>query len=215
MDIRTQLYVTKIFDNDLVTSKSNKPVYVGMCMLDLSNVFIHEFHYDYIKNKCGNNSRLLFTDTGSLMYEIKTEDVHEGFSKDKIMFYFSSHSAKSKHCHNSNNLIVSKMKDETGGVIIEDFVEVKTKMYSFLIDDSSEHEKAKGVNKDFVAATCHSEYKDLLFNNKCFRYSMNRIQSKNHKIGTYKIKRYSLSCFDDKISTLNNGYDGLVFGYYK
>ena len=173
MDIRTQLYVTKIFDNDLVTSKSNKPVYVGMCMLDLSNVFIHEFHYDYIKNKCGNNSRLLFTDTGSLMYEIKTEDVHEGFSKDKIMFYFSSHSAKSKHCHNSNNLIVSKMKDETGGVIIEDFVGVKTKMYSFLIDDSIKCKKAQGVDKNVVATISLNEYKYVLLNNKCLSHSMN------------------------------------------
>ena len=43
---------------------------------------MYKFHYDYIKNKCGNNSRLLFTDTDSLMYEIKTEDVYEDFSKD-------------------------------------------------------------------------------------------------------------------------------------
>ena len=47
-----------------------------MCILDLSKVLMYEFHYVYIKNKYGNNSRLLFTDTDSLMYEIKTEDVY-------------------------------------------------------------------------------------------------------------------------------------------
>ena len=52
-----------------------------------------KFHYDYIKNKYGYNSRLLFTDTGSLMYVIKTEDVYGGFSKDKEMFDFSNYSA--------------------------------------------------------------------------------------------------------------------------
>ena len=49
--------------------------YVGMCILDLSKVLMYQFHYDYIKNKYGTNSRLLFTDNNSLIYEIKTEDV--------------------------------------------------------------------------------------------------------------------------------------------
>ena len=84
MDIKTNLYVTKIFDNDLfairkskVTLTLNKPVYVGMCMLHMSKVLKYDFHYDLVKNKCGNNSRLLFTDTDSLVCEIKTEDVSE------------------------------------------------------------------------------------------------------------------------------------------
>ena len=79
----------KIFDNDLVAIRKNKvtltlnkPAYIGMCILELSKVLMYEFHYDYIKNKYGNNSRLLLTDTDSLMYEIKTEDVYEYFSND-------------------------------------------------------------------------------------------------------------------------------------
>ena len=68
----------KIFDNNLVTiCKSkvtlmlNKPTYIGMCILEMSKVLMYEFHYDYIKNKYGNNSKLLFTDTDSLIYEFK------------------------------------------------------------------------------------------------------------------------------------------------
>ena len=89
----------KIFDNDLVaigknkvTLTLNKPAYIGMCILELSKVLINEFHYDYIKNKYGNNSRLLFTDTYSLLYEIKTKDVYKDFSNDKEMFDFSNYS---------------------------------------------------------------------------------------------------------------------------
>ena len=55
---------------------------------------MHEVHYNYIKNKYRSNSRLLFTDTDSLMYENKTDDVYEDFNKDKEMFNFNSYLAK-------------------------------------------------------------------------------------------------------------------------
>ena len=54
-----------------------------MCILQLAKLLMYEYHYDYIKNKYGDKSRLLFTDTASLMYEIKTEDAYENFSSDK------------------------------------------------------------------------------------------------------------------------------------
>ena len=57
---------------------------------------MYKFHYDYIKNKYGNNLRILFTYTDSLTYEIKTEDVNENFGKDKEIFDFSNYSLKSK-----------------------------------------------------------------------------------------------------------------------
>ena len=57
-------------------------------------------------------------------------------------------------------------------------------MYSYLADDTSQHKKAKGVNRNVAATIRHNEYKHVLLNNKCLRHSMNRIQSKDHKIGT-------------------------------
>ena len=104
------------------------------------------------------------------------------------------------------------MKDETVGVAIEEFVGLKLKIYSFLVDNS-EHKKVKGVSRNVVATISHNEYKDLLLNNKCTRHSMNRIQSKDHRIGTYEINKTSLSCFNDKIYIQNNGNDGLPLVY--
>ena len=69
---------------------------------------MYKFYYDYIKNKYGNNSRLLFTDTDSLMYEIKTEDGYEDFNSDKEMFDFSNYWTKSKYYDNSNKLVIKK-----------------------------------------------------------------------------------------------------------
>ena len=89
-------------------------------------------------------TRLLFTDTYSVMYEIKTEDVYEDFSHNKEIFDFGNYSNKSKYYDNSNKLVVGKMTDKTAGVAIEEFVGLKPKMYSYLVDDKSEHRKAKG-----------------------------------------------------------------------
>ena len=83
-------------------------------------------------------------------------------------------------------------------------------MYLYLVDDNSEHKIAKGINKNVVARISHNEYKDVLLNKKCLRHSINRIQGKDHRIGTYEMNKISLSCFNDKIYIQNNGCDGLA-----
>ena len=90
-----------------------------MCILDLSKLLKYKFHYDYIKNKYGNNSKLLFTVTDSLVYDIKTKDVYEDVSKDKEMFDFSNYSPKSKYFADSSKLVAGKMKDELSGVTVK------------------------------------------------------------------------------------------------
>ena len=119
-----------------------------MCILELSKVLMYEFHYDYIKNKYDNKSKLIFTDADGLMYEIKIEDFYEDFSCDKETFDFSNYLTKSKYCDDSNKLVIGKMKDETDGVAIEEFVGLKPKMHSFLVDVNREHKKAKRVNRN-------------------------------------------------------------------
>ena len=84
-----------------------------MCVLELSKALMYNFYYDQIKNKYGNNSRLLFTDTDRLQYEIKTEDVYKGFSNNKGMCDFKNYLTMSKYYDNSNKLVVVKLKDET------------------------------------------------------------------------------------------------------
>ena len=81
-----------------------------MCILELSIVLTYKFRYGFIKNKPDNKSKLLFTDTDGLMYEIKTEDVYEDFSSNKEKFDFSNYSTKSKRYDNSNKLVIQKWK---------------------------------------------------------------------------------------------------------
>ena len=100
-------------------------------------------------------------------YEIKTEDVYEDFNNEKEMFDFSNYSTKSKYYDNSNKLLVGKMKDETGDVAIEEFVGLKPKMHSYLLDDNSEHRQVKSVNRNAVATISRNDYKDVLLNKRC------------------------------------------------
>ena len=90
------------------------------------------------------------------MYETKTENVWEDFSSDKDIFDFSNYSSKSKYYDNSNKLAIGNMNDETGGVAIEEFVGLKPKMYSFLIDNG-ENKNSNYANKNVIATINHIE----------------------------------------------------------
>ena len=79
------------------------------------------------------------------------------------------------------------MKDKSGGITIKELVGLKPGMCSFLVDDSSEHNK--GLNKNVAEKVTQSEYKDILLNKKGLRHLMIRIQSENEKIGNYEINK--------------------------
>ena len=98
------------------------------------------------------------------------------------------------------------MKDEFGGVIVTEFVGLKSKMYSIKKIDGKEHNTAKGVN----IATEFDNFKDVLFNKKIIRHKMKRIQSKKHKLELMKLTKY-LSCFDDKRYVLDDEIHTLAY----
>ena len=150
----------------------NKPIYVGSSVLDLIKWKMYDFHYNFIKKNF--DAELLYTDTDSLTYEIKSEDVYEEFFKWKDLFDFSNYSKDSKFFDETNKKVIGKMKDEFGGVIVDEFVGLKSKMYSMKKIDGKESNTAKGVN----IATEFNEFKDVLFNKKTIRHKMKRIQAK-------------------------------------
>ena len=84
----------------------------------------------------------------------------------KKMFDLSNYSTKLKYYDNSNKSVVGKIKYETAGVVIEESVVLKPKMYSYLINDNSEHGKAKGVDRNVVTTISCNECKDVLLNIK-------------------------------------------------
>ena len=123
------------------------------------------------------------------------------------MFNFSNYPKDSIFFDPNNKKVIDKMKDKEEGKINDEFVELKSKMYSIKNIDGKESNTAKGVN----IATEFNEFKGTLFNKKIMRHEMKRIQSKEHKLGTYKINVTSLSCFDDKRYVQNDSINTLAY----
>ena len=183
----------------------NKPIYVGFTVLELSKWLIYYFHYSFIKKNF--NAELYFTDTNSFTYEIKSENAYEELFKWKDLFDFSNYSKDSKFFDNANKKVIGKMKDEYVGAIIDQFIGLKSKMYSIKKINGIESSTSKGVN----ITTEFNEFKDVLFNKKVIRHKIKRIQAKNHKIGTYEIDKISLSCFDGKRYVSDDGVNILAY----
>ena len=149
----------------------------------------------------------LLYQTDSLTYKIKSENVYEEFHKCKDLFDFSNYSKDSKFFNNANKKVIGKMKDEYGGVIIDQFIGLKSQIHSIKNKDGSESSTAKGVN----IAMEFNEFKDVLFNKKVIRPKMKGYKLKKHKIGAYEIDKISLSCFDDKRYIFDDGVNTLAY----
>ena len=187
----------------------NKPIYIGFCILELSKLLMYKFHYDYVL-KTFNGVKLLFTDTDSLVYEIKNGNAYEQCFKDKHLFDFSGYPKDSVYYDDFNKKVLRKMKDEFNGTRINEFVGLKSRMYSLISDDNKEVNKAKGVSF-FTLKLRHNEYLDVSLGKKVVRQKMKRIQSVLHEIGAYDINKISLSCFDDKRFVLKDGINTLAY----
>ena len=147
----------KIFSKNFVTIHEikpvltlNKPIYAGFSISDLTKLLIYEFHYKYIKSKF--DAKLLFTDTDSLVYEIKTKDVYEDFYQGKGSMFFDP----------VNKKVIGKMKNEFKGEIISEFFGLKSKIYSLIAVDDEKVTKAKRENKKLK----HKEFVGVLFKTK-------------------------------------------------
>ena len=213
---------SKIFNENLVAVHKrkesltlNRPAYVGMCILDLSKTLMYDFHYNFVKNKYGNKAKLLFTDTDSLTYEIEAEDVYQDFWNKKEMFDNSDYPSNHQFYDSTNKKVIGKFKDEAAGVPITEFVGLRSKMYSYIKDNNNGGKTAKGIKKNVIKNDIqHSDYKDVLFNEKQLFHQMKTIRSNHHELGSYTINKTSLSCFDDKRYLYPDGIHSLAYGHY-
>jgi hypothetical protein len=177
---------------------------------------MYDFHYNTIKKEYGNRSKLLFTDTDSLMYELKTKDVYEDFKEigERLDCWDNSDYPKdSPYFSTYNKKVIGKFKDEAAGVPIIEFVGLRSKMYSYVKENGKGGMTAKVVKRYVIRnKLTHENFKDVINTKGRMRHSMNTIRSKKHNIGTYEMKKITLSCFDDKRYLLEDGVTSYAYG---
>ena len=197
----------------------NKPVYLGMCILDSSKTLMYEFHYNYIKKKYGDKAKLLFTDTDSLMDEIQTEDFYKDISADvKDRFDTSDYPPNHPSGIPSgfNKKVLGVFKDEVKGKVIDEFVGLRAKLYSYRMFEGKESKKCKGIKKAVVKnSITHADYKTCLFTRKEQLRKMNVIRSHMHEVYTEVVNKIALSPSDDKRHILEDQIHTLALGHYK
>ena len=204
-----------IFDRNLIAIHMkktevyfNKPVYVGQSILDLSKTLMYDFHYEYIKSKYGKKAELLFTDTDSLMYQIKTKDFYEDICYD-IKNKFDTSDYPSDHpsgiLTGVNKKVIGMFKDEASGKQITHFVGLRPKLYSYKVEGVLELKKCKGIKKNVVKKSIKfDDYVRCLFSGEKEMRNMKIIRSENHDLYSKEVNKVALSNQDDKRHVLND-----------
>ena len=177
----------------------NKPVYLRLSILEISKILMYEFWYDYVKPNYQDNARLCYMDTDSFIIDIKIEDVYEDIADDvKKRFDTSNYEVNRPLSTVKSKKVIGLMKDELGGKIMTEFAVLRSKTYSYLMDDGKNDKKAKknkGVcNKKILK---FNDYKDFLLNNEIILKSQQRFKSDAHNVYNEEINKIALSSNDD------------------
>ena len=170
-------HTTKYFSENLMEIKikktqvkMNKPIYLGMSILDISKTLMYEFWYGCINPKYQDKAKLCYMDTDSFIIYIKTEDFYEDIAYNVEKWFDTSNydeDDKRLLLIGKNKKVIGLFKDELGGKIMKEFVALRAKTYTYLMDDDTEHKKAKGKKKCVVKRMLmFKNYTDCLFNDK-------------------------------------------------
>ena len=195
--------------------KMNKPIYLGLSILEISKILIYKFWCDYMKPKYVNNVKLCYMDTNSFIMNIKTNDFYKDISNDvENRFDTSNYEVNRPLPTGKSKKIIGLMKDELGGKIITEFVTLRPKTYSFVTDDGKEDKKAKGTKKYIIKKMIKfNDYKKCLLNDELILKSQQRFISKNHDVYTENINKIALSNNDDKRIVSSNKISIYPYGY--
>ena len=197
--------------------KMNKPIYLGLSVLEISKLLMYEFWYNYMKPKYGDNVKLCYMDTDNFIMNIKTEDFYKDIANDvEKRFDTSNYECDRPLPTGKNKKVIGLMKDELGGRVITELVALRPKCYSYLTDDCKEDKKAKGTKKCVIKRMIKfDDYKNCRLNGKVILKSQQRFISKGHDVHTEHINKIALSSNDDerilssdKITIYSYGYKG-------
>lgn len=224
-----------IINDDVVAIRLNKatiywdkPTYIGMCILDLSKLHVYKFHYETIREMYGSAATLLFTDTDSLCYHVRTKDLYADMRQFLHLMDTSNFPREHPLYTKDREKVVGTFKDECGAVQPVQFIGLRAKMYSLLLppslnstdkpvdDGGNVKMTAKGVKRSYVQENVrHEHFLKVLETGVKTQAEFHLIRSKNHVLTTHHVIKDALNSFDDKRYIMDDGVSTLAFGHYK
>ena len=195
--------------------KMNKPIYLGLSLLEISKILMYEFWYDYMKPKYNNDVKLCYMGTDGFIMNIKTNDFYKDIAGDvENRFDTSNDEANRPLPTGKNKKIIGLMKDELGGKIITEFVTLRPKTYLFLTDDGKEDKKTKGTKKcEIKKMIKFYDYKKCLLNGEIILKSQQRFISNKHDVYREDVNKIALSNDDDKRIVSLDKISSYPYGY--
>ncbi|KAF7996123.1 hypothetical protein HCN44_010379 [Aphidius gifuensis] len=198
----------------------NKPIYGGFCILDISKTVIYDFYYNYIKKIFQDKVEFVYMDTDSAILHIFTPDIYEFIRKECDNFDTSDYPIDNRYnIPQKNKKVPGIMKDECNGKIMKEFIGLRSKAYSFLVENEScdnnvkLHKKAKGVKKSSMKTITFEDYKNCVENHAKISRKQNLIRSEKHQVYTITTEKIALSWDDDKRELIENKNYTLPWGY--
>ena len=195
--------------------KMNKPIYLGLSILEISKILMYEFWYDYMKPKYNDDVKLCYMDTDSFVMHIKTNDFYKDISDDvDSRFDTSNYEVKIPLPKGKNKKVIGLMKDELGGEIISEFIALRPKTYSYLTDNDKKDKKAKGTKKCVIKKMIKfDDYKKFLLNDKVILKSQQMFINNKHDVYTEDVNKIALSNDDDKRIVSPDKISSYPYGY--
>ena len=195
--------------------KMNKPIYLGLSILEISKTLMYEFWYDYMKPKYNNDVKLCYMDTDSFIMSIKTNGFYKDIASDvENRFDTSNYEVNRPLPTGKNKKVIGLMKYELGGKIITEFVTLRPKTYSFLTDDGKEDKKDKGTKKCVIKKMIKfNDYRKCLLNDEVMLKPQQRFISNKHDVYTADVNKIALSNDDDKRIVSPDKISSYPYGY--
>ena len=226
-------HTTKFFTENLLAIEMrktqilmNKPVYLGLSILDLSKTVMYEFWYDYVTPKYLENAKLCYMDTDSLIVHAETDDIYKDIAEDVETRFDTSNFEIDRPLPEANNeKVIILMKEKLVGQIRKEFIGLIAEAFSYLKENNDEDKKAKGKKKcDIKRKLNFQDYKNCLEaaqienkinhlennkmdgdslkefikNNNLMLETQQRFKSERHNVFTEEINKIALSSNDDK-----------------
>lgn len=214
-----------IFNNNLIAIEMyktqillNKPIAIGVCVLELSKLKMYDFHYNFMLSEFNSkNCRIQYTDTDSFIYFLQDKNIYDVIKKNPEQFDTSDYCVNNPYGIGLlNKKVYGLMKDENKGHIMKEFIGLRAKMYCYKVQNGRVEKRAKGVKKCVLQKKLHfDDFYNCLFNECTITHKQSNIRSHKHRLFSISLDKKMLDPFDDKRFVCENKIETFAWGHYK